>query len=64
MSVRREIYGAQSEEFADGRVVGVTMYTVWKDGVQVVGVQEQPLLQEVVEEINPDLWPSVQKEKA
>lgn len=63
MGIWRDIYGVQSEEFADGVIAGVTMYAVWKDGVQVVGVKEQPL-QEAIEEINSDLRPQEQKDSS
>jgi hypothetical protein len=50
----RELYGYQSNDFINGVIAGIEMYTIWKNGKQVVGVQETPLA-EVIEEVKQQL---------
>ena len=47
----KEMYGERSNEFILGVIAGVEAYAVWKDGRQVVGIMEQPLV-EVIQKIN------------
>lgn len=42
----QEMYGARSKEFVEGVIAGVEAFAVWKDGRQVVGIMEVPLLEE------------------
>ena len=54
VSSNYDMYGTRPEDFIRGVIAGVTMFAVWKNGVQVVGIREEPL-QKVVEEIRSDL---------
>ncbi len=54
MGYLRDMHGIQTLDFTKGVIAGVTMYAVWKDGRQVVGIQEKPL-EKVIVEIEKDL---------
>ena len=57
----KEMYGESSNEFILGVIAGVSAYAIWKDGIQVVGIRKQPLV-EAIQEINESLgW--VENEK-
>jgi len=49
-----EMFGKRSEDFTRGVIAGIVAYAVWKDGKQVVGINERPL-KEVIEEVKQDL---------
>lgn len=42
-----EMYGKRSKDFIDGVIVGITAFAIWKDGVEVVGIKERPLKDEI-----------------
>ena len=42
-----EMYGKRSRDFIDGVIAGVTTFAVWKDGIEVVGIREKPLKEEI-----------------
>ena len=50
----REMYGSQSSDFIEGVIAGVTMFAVWEDGTQKVGIRKR-LLKEEIEEIRAGL---------
>ena len=43
----RDMYGARTKDFIDGVIAGVTTFAVWKGGIEVVGVREKPLKEEI-----------------
>ncbi len=54
----REMYGFQSSDFINGVIAGVTAYAFWKDGIQVIGIAERPL-QEEIKEIRESMGKSI-----
>jgi len=52
----KDLYGAKkgNKDFIEGVIAGIECYAVWKDGRQVVGIQEVPF-SVVVEEVKEDL---------
>lgn len=50
----RELYGERSNEFIDGVIAGISMYAVYDNGKQYVGVIRKPLL-DVIDEVKEGL---------
>jgi len=54
MKYWEKMYGKQSKDFVQGVIAGVEFCAVWKDGIQVSGIAEQPL-KTVIAEIKEQL---------
>ena len=48
------MYGTQPDDFIEGVIAGITMFAIWKNGKQVVGIMEHPL-EEVIKEVKEQL---------
>ena len=42
-----EMYGRRTPDFIDGVIAGVEAFAIWKNGRQVVGYMENPLIEEI-----------------
>ena len=42
-----EMYGKRTKDFIDGVIAGVETFAVNKNGIQVVGIMERPLKDEI-----------------
>jgi len=54
MGIWKDMYGTRSDEFIEGVKAGIEMYAIWKDGQQLVGIQ-QTSLKKVLAEVEKDL---------
>ena len=43
----RQMYGESSRDFIKGVIAGITAFAVWENGKEYVGVQKDPLDEEI-----------------
>lgn len=48
------MYGSRSNEFIEGIIIGISYFAIWKDGIEIVGIREEPLKQ-IIQEVKKGL---------